>query len=47
MSFGTRKINTNIFEKTSNKDKPEGYAGLDDKGMVKLSEIIVWLEVIG
>ena len=36
----------NQYEKTKNKNKPNGYAGLDELGNIKLSEILIWLEGI-
>ena len=34
------------FEKIKNKDKANGYAGLNADGNIKLKEIAIWLELI-
>ena len=36
----------NQYEKIKNKNKPNGYAGLDENGNIELKEIIAWLEGI-
>ena len=37
---------TGQYEKIVHKDKPGGYAGLDSNKMIKLDEIVAWLEVL-